>query len=80
MYERVEELLRTARRELSRGEPRAYPNAVPGSRAVGRGEKRTVQRWIAGDFRAGEFRSRREALKHCPPGTRPLLVPVGGER
>jgi hypothetical protein len=62
------------RRRRGAAQRKAYDEAVPGSSAPrGRGGR---QVWIAGDFRAGEFRSRREALKHCPAGVSPVPVTV----
>lgn len=55
-------------------EPKRYEDATPGSRPPRGPGGRQV--WIAGDFRRGEFRKRRDALRHCPAGVSPLLVTV----
>lgn len=75
----VESVREMLKRESRRGLPREYADAERGTRAKSRMERdprRCRRVWIAGDFRAGEFRTRREALRHCPPGTGPLLVEV----
>lgn len=86
MDEGVKDQLRSALGDLRRrsggGDGKRDYGAVPGSRAPGRGtahEGRGPRRWIAGDFRAGYFRRRRDALRHCAPGTLPLLVEVSPE-
>lgn len=65
-------------RRVKRTPPKDYADAVRLSRAEGRGESidQGSVRWIAGDFRRGTFRTRRDALRACPAGTRPLRVIV----
>jgi hypothetical protein len=58
---------------------RSQSKYTPGSmRAEGRGESRDhgPLRWLAGDFKRGTFRTRREALAVCPPGVLPIRLVV----